>query len=316
VSALSPHFDVHQVAPGVHALIASPGGTAVSNAAIIDLGDRTLVFDAFQTLQAADDLLVAARALTGRNAAVVVNSHWHSDHITGNQVFQEADILSTAATVELIAANNPADRDTLAREIEERLDAARQAVEAARDDESRARAQRALRIAGNLQAGLPRFHLTLPNKVIADRMVVPGEGRAVEILSYGGGHTQSDVFAHLPAEGIIVAGDLLFSGVHPVVQDGDPASWAAILERMGGLGASSSWVPGHGRLADASDAAALAGYLRALAAMVAQAATQGLDADAIAALPVPPGSEAWEGRFRFAPSVQALVERERAKHRQ
>jgi cyclase len=315
VSTLSPHFEVHQVAPGVHALIASPGGTAVSNAAIIDLGDRTLVFDAFQTLQAADDLLTATRALTGRSAAIVVNSHWHSDHITGNQVFQEADILSTAATVELIAANNPADRDTLAREIEERLEAARRAVETAQDDESRARAQRALRIAGNLQAGLPRFRLTLPNKVITDRMVVPGEGRTVEILSYGGGHTQSDVFAHLPAEGIIVAGDLLFAGLHPYVLDGDAASWAAILERIAGLGASS-WVPGHGRLADAGDAAALAGYLRALSAIVTQAASDGLDVDAIAALPVPPGSETWEGRFRFAPSVQALVERERAKRRQ
>jgi hypothetical protein len=33
------------LAPGVYAAIAAPGGAAYSNAGIIDLGDKTLVFD-------------------------------------------------------------------------------------------------------------------------------------------------------------------------------------------------------------------------------------------------------------------------------
>ncbi len=44
------------------------------NAAIVDLGDRTLVFDTLATLQAARDLRAAAERLTGRAPAVVVNS--------------------------------------------------------------------------------------------------------------------------------------------------------------------------------------------------------------------------------------------------
>jgi hypothetical protein len=69
----SDHFDIREIAPGVHALIAGRRGTAVSNSAVVDLGDCTLVFDAFQTLQAADDLLAVTRALTGRSAAVVAD---------------------------------------------------------------------------------------------------------------------------------------------------------------------------------------------------------------------------------------------------
>jgi cyclase len=306
----SDHFDIREIAPGVHALIAGRRGTAVSNSAVVDLGDRTLVFDAFQTLQAADDLLAVTRALTGRSAAVVVNSHWHPDHITGNQVFAGADIVATASTVELIAANNPSDLESLAREIEEMIDFARRALETAADEESRARAEGWLRVRGALRDGLPRFRLTLPNKTIEDRLIVAGEGRTVEILTYGGGHTASDLFVHLPGEGIVVAGDLLFAGLHPRVDDGDAGAWAAILDRMSLL-ASPTWVPGHGRLADAGDAAALAAYLRAVEATVAAVVAGGLDADAVAALPVPPGSEDWEGRFRFAGSVRALAARAR-----
>ena len=41
---------------------ASAGGAAYSNAGIVDLGDLTLVFDTFQTPQAAQDLKVGGRA--------------------------------------------------------------------------------------------------------------------------------------------------------------------------------------------------------------------------------------------------------------
>jgi hypothetical protein len=65
----SPHFTLSEVAPGVWAALAGDTGASICNTAIVDLGDRTLIFDAFQTIRAAEDLRAAAEALTGRSAA-------------------------------------------------------------------------------------------------------------------------------------------------------------------------------------------------------------------------------------------------------
>ncbi len=61
-------------AEGVYAALAVPSKDMAVNAAIVDLGDRTLVFDTLATLQAARGLRAAAERLTGRAPAVVVNS--------------------------------------------------------------------------------------------------------------------------------------------------------------------------------------------------------------------------------------------------
>ena len=47
VSFESRHFRLEQLADGVYACINADGGWAICNAGIIDLGNRTLVFDAF-----------------------------------------------------------------------------------------------------------------------------------------------------------------------------------------------------------------------------------------------------------------------------
>lgn len=104
----SRYFRLEQLADGVYAAIVVPGTGAWGNAGIVELGDSTLVFDAFFTPQAARDLRAAAERLTDRPVACVVNSHHHWDHVNGNQVFAGADIIATSRTRELIATRGAA----------------------------------------------------------------------------------------------------------------------------------------------------------------------------------------------------------------
>ncbi len=67
-SFTSHHFHLERLADGVYAAINSDEGWAICNASIIDLGDRTLVYDSFTSPQAASDLRDAAEYLTGRPA--------------------------------------------------------------------------------------------------------------------------------------------------------------------------------------------------------------------------------------------------------
>src|SRR5687768_8061810 len=93
----SENFKIEQIVPGVWAAIQNDQyGRAICNAGIIDLGDKTVIFDPFMNPEAARELKEVAEQLTKRPVSLVINSHYHNDHIRGNQVFSpEATIIST-----------------------------------------------------------------------------------------------------------------------------------------------------------------------------------------------------------------------------
>jgi len=63
----SPHFKIEELAEGVFAVLGEREGLCHSNAAIIDLGEQTLVFDTLTLPSYGDDLAKACRELTGRD---------------------------------------------------------------------------------------------------------------------------------------------------------------------------------------------------------------------------------------------------------
>ena len=98
----SEHFTIEKLDEGVYSVIHKTGGYAICNAGIVNLGDETLVFDCFISPKAAEELKKAAEELSSNKVKYVVNSHFHNDHIRGNQIFTDADIISTEKTKELM----------------------------------------------------------------------------------------------------------------------------------------------------------------------------------------------------------------------
>ncbi|WP_010094036.1 MBL fold metallo-hydrolase [Ornithinibacillus scapharcae] len=96
----SRHFHLEKVSEGIYAAIVKDGGGAIGNAGFVDLGDKTLVFDTFHTQQAAEDLREIAEHITNQSVSWVINSHFHGDHIRGNQVFRDCQIVSSHTTLE------------------------------------------------------------------------------------------------------------------------------------------------------------------------------------------------------------------------
>lgn len=296
------HFSLHDVAAGVYAAVAGASGAAVGNAAIIDVGDKTIVFDAFMTAQAAAELRDEVGRVTGRGAFLLVNSHWHGDHTWGNQVFADTPIVSTARTMELIVADAPTDLAAYEAELEGHLEHFRTMLG---DDDPDKRALAERRIAGldQLKAAAPGFRLTLPDIHFEDRLVIEGE-RRVELLTYGPGHTDSDVFAWLPDTSTVVSGDLCWNRIHPRSQDGHPAAWADSLEKMQLL-SPGAVVPGHGKPGGNEMIDSLIPYFRAIADYVAEARDGG-DPES---MPPPAGSERWDGPDRMRTGIQIIASR-------
>src|SRR5215831_2129335 len=131
------NFTIQKLAPGVWAAIHNDnGGHAISNAGIVDLGESTLVFDAFINPQAAAELKLVAEQLTKHKVSFVVNSHFHDDHIRGTEAFVPgAMVVSTEWTKNEIAKTEPGEQAWAKKNTSAQLLKARQQLKSASADE-------------------------------------------------------------------------------------------------------------------------------------------------------------------------------------
>lgn len=107
-NSISQNFDLIELSDGVYACINKFGGKAICNAGIIDLGNETLIFDTFLSPDVAKELISIVEKYKLSPIKYVVNSHYHNDHIRGNQnFFKNIDIISTARTEQLIKEKEP-----------------------------------------------------------------------------------------------------------------------------------------------------------------------------------------------------------------
>jgi glyoxylase-like metal-dependent hydrolase (beta-lactamase superfamily II) len=222
-------YELNEVGDGVWAAIVDDDRPAIGNAAIVDAGDETLVFDTTLSFRLASQLREDARRLTGRDPAILVNSHWHGDHTLGNQSFADLRIVSTTRTKELV--------ETVGAE----------------------------RLAENKKLyadEFPELHeveLTPPTEVFDDLLEL---GRA-EVVTYGGGHTESDAVIWLADAAVLLAADLVVIDRHAWVGHGDVRSWREILARLGELDPEIV-VPGHGPVGIGGDIDLMDAYLETL----------------------------------------------------
>lgn len=311
MSSDSSHFRLEEVAPGAWAALATDTGACVSNAGIIDLGDQTLVFDTLMTPAAGADLRKAAERMTGRAPGLVVNSHHHGDHVRGNQAFAAAGIVSTARTAELIAATSPTDIDAYAHQVSDWLDTLnRQLADeaAATDPAGRLDLELNRAMAQSVLASLPDLTITLPTRMFEDELVVEGTERSAHVITYGGGHTDSDSFVFLPDALVLFAGDLLWVKNHPWAGDGHPDEWVNIIYRMNTLNPETI-VPGHGTVTRFEYAGIFARYLTFLCDMVKQAEATSTPVVKLAETPIPTEYAEWGGVGRYRQSLEALGKR-------
>jgi cyclase len=289
------HFRIERVATGIWAAIARDGGYGLCNAGIVDLGGTTVVYDSMLTPMAGEELRRSARRLTGRDPAVVINSHWHGDHIRGNGAFAPAAIVSTARTRELIRTAGVQQWTSDRRS----MPAALASLDAAESDVPRT--ERALYrgwFEGTLRVPIP-FRPAPPNVTFERELSLAGTRRELRVLTYGGGHSPSDVFAFAPEERVAFLGDLVSVGLHPSVGDGAPSPWRRILRRIRRLGIGRA-IPGHGPVGGAPQIQQIEHYLADLDRLAGRAFQRGDSRKVLRDVPIPPLYREWRFSAFFA----------------
>lgn len=256
----SKHFDLHPLVEGVFAAVARDGGSAICNSGVIDLGGRTLIFDTFLTPQAAVDLRRTISGVIGPAPAIVVNSHYHNDHIWGNQVYApDAQIVSSRRTRALIATAGAEELAWYTSNAAQQLESLRARC-TTENDEQRKHSLLWTGYYEGLVEALPHLTVSMPSVTFDDHLGIHGSRYTVDLIAHQGAHTEHDTVLHLPEVGVVFAGDLLFVGCHPFLADGDPFRLVKALRELSHLRAT--WfLPGHGSVGTVDDVELLIAYI-------------------------------------------------------
>ncbi len=306
----SKHFDLIPLCDGVVACIHKAGGAASSNAGIIDLGDRTLVVDAFNTVAAGRDLRATAEALFDRPVSALALTHWHDDHWIGASAFGAETLFLASEPTRAACLEAAAE---LVKSYEDRAawDAELAKMEAQLETETDERKQIGLsngisrtRYAMAEMANLkPRF----ADAALSGAITFHGAKRTAEVRSLGRGHCADDVVVLLSQDGIAFVGDIGFFDTQPFMAYCDLDLYRKELRFF--LDSDfRTLVPGHGVVGGKPEVEQELAYFDVLEDLVGQVVKKGGSLEDASQIVLPPPFDRWlfGGMNRFAMNVRYL----------
>lgn len=281
--------DTHRftrIAPGVY-FVETLAPIFNSNSMVVVNEDDVMVVDTHINPALARDLIASIAQVTDKPVTTVINTHFHYDHAHGNQAFDDATIIGHEFT-RVKMATDPFNEPTFSGELARQpgtLDAMRQRVVDAADDEARTQAETALAAYEAHVEASQEIDPVPPDVTMSDRLTLHRGSREIQLLFLGRAHTGGDIAIHLPAERLVYTGDMMLGGIS-WLGDGYVDEWPDTLERFKELDVDLV-VPGHGPTFTGEHGREVAthvqAYYRDLWSTVVELRGQGMSAEEAAA---------------------------------
>ncbi len=249
------------------------------NVGVVADPDGVLMIDAMEE-EMAGKLRAALKTLPGGDRVrVLVNTHWHWDHVNGNKAFgPTAVIVAHENTRALNAADQPMFGGTIKA----------------------------------LPAG------ALPVLTYSDRMAAHAGGLTLRLVHYPRAHTDGDTVIFIDALKIVHMGDMFFNGRFPfmdVPHGGDIDNWVRQLDViLAAVPDDVRIIPGHGPLAGKGELKAFRDMLHDSAELVRERMNEGKSLKEIQAAGMPERFESWTKGFMPVPGWLELVYRSLEKN--
>lgn len=189
-------------------------GDTFGHVSFVKLKDRLVFIDTGYFPNVIEEARRIAEEITGLTVKQVIITHHHGDHILGNQVFEDCEIISSKPVLKILRAYWT--------------------------DEN----------AENLRKREPKsfsdLRIVLPNKTFEREYIITDDNLTLKIIQTNG-HTYGSSFVFIPEEEVLIAGDLLFAKEVPYFGDDttDPYSWIEAYKEMINL-SPKVIIPGHG----------------------------------------------------------------------
>jgi glyoxylase-like metal-dependent hydrolase (beta-lactamase superfamily II) len=239
-----------EVAPGIFAFTPNntTDGLPDGNATVIIGSKAVLVVDA-PSVRLSREHLRWIQSKTSLPVRYVVNTHWHLDHMSGNQVYADqfpgVEIIASGETRDLSIWRNPS---TLAQQ--QALNPNNVAAARKQTLQSHATPYEAAHVLEALDKATREWpvwretHLVQPTLTFEGEMDLDLGDRHVQLRKYVG-HTTGDVVALIPEQGVLVTGDLVVAPV-PYAFTSHFREWSESLARLMAIDGVKTIVPGHG----------------------------------------------------------------------
>ena len=238
---------VQQITDGLHVVMGAGGNIALSSGA-----DGVLIVDDDMP-PLAEKIGAAIATVTEQPVDLVLNTHWHFDHVGGNRFFAERGAL-------IVAHDNVR---------------ARMAV------------RQVSRFTGGSVPPSPKIALpvvTFDNHI---RFHMNGQTITAEHVKRPA-HTDGDSVIYFKEANVVHMGDNFFNGLYPVIDisaggtaDGMIAAMDAVIARVS---SDTVIIPGHGPVSDVEGLKKFRGMLATVNARIKQLVKEGKTADEVVAL--------------------------------
>jgi cyclase len=256
-------FETVKVADGIFAFIAneSNNGVVQGNVILIIGENRAVLVDSGQFPSLAERMSEKIRELTDRPVRLLVNTHWHGDHLLSNFVFKK-DFPGL-----LVLAHEETERNCKIKyaKFDEQVKGYPKLIEDLRKMAKEGKSQSGRTLTDEEKTGLlldaasletnlvdlTRSHYEPADMTFQKEVSIDLGKRTVRILNLGWGNTAGDTLLFIPDAKVLVTGDTV---VYPTPYSfgSHHGEWIEVLKKVIGMGADT-YVPGHGPvLRDAS----------------------------------------------------------------
>lgn len=261
-----PLFDgaLQEMAESTYAWIQPNGGLGESNAGLICGADASILVDTLWDEVLTRRMLDAmAPARDGRPIDAIFNTHGDGDHWYGNGLLGGPTIHATEAAKAHMEDEPPSVLQRM-RPVP-KLAAAGGAVPLMPGGDK----LRGLAHFGEMLSNYEFANLDprLPNRTFTGKASIEVGGRTLELIEVGPAHSPGDAIGWLADVRTVFSGDIVFSGVTPIMWAGPVENWIAALERIIELNPETI-VPGHGPVCGLERVEELHAYWTYLARMV------------------------------------------------
>ena len=243
---------MEQVSKSCFAVLSQKNRMCDANSGLINLGGG-MVIDTQSDLPHARRMIELFGKVWPGMPRRVVNTHEDGDHVWGNQLFDDAEIIAHRSVPDRM--RHVADP----RESQELLNGVGRVFSRLI---LRVFHPGVLAISTQLQQDycFDDIKLVLPTTLFDERHVLDLDGTEVDLIYVGPCHQVGDTIVHVPAERVLFAGDVIFRQCAPIGWTGTYEKWLKALDLIIWLDPDVI-VPGHGPVCGIEGAMEMKAYL-------------------------------------------------------
>lgn len=271
-----------KVAEGIYYATSTGSMSVGANSCVIVNDQDVLIVDPGETPATARAFVQDIKTITPKPVKYVVDSHYHFDHLHGNQIFgPDVTLIGHDRTYDLLT-HDPLKLQSYVTQaapelLQQRLDTLK-AQPLPAGPQERAQQQRQIAALALRVTQEKEVKPAPPTTTFSSSMTLHHGGRDIQIWYLGRSHTDTDIVVFLPQERIVCSGDMMESQIS-YAADGFVDEWPATLEKLNALNFDTV-MPGHGVVFKGKDKIrAFESYLRDLSKQVHAFQQQGLSVE-------------------------------------